>query len=116
MQLDAGKLNQRISFQTNGTTRDPVYNTPVEGWTTAFTCWAEVEDVLPSRADRVAGEISIAARPARIRIRYRTDVDGAMRILFGSRVFRIVAGPAVIGNKDGLELMAEEYSTAGAVP
>lgn len=86
---------------------------------------AEVKDVLPSRGERLSGGINVATRPARIRMRYRSDVTPDMRFVLGARVvdgtvdysnariMQITAGPAELGNRDGVEFMAEDYSTAG---
>ncbi|MDR6851092.1 head-tail adaptor [Sphingomonas sp. BE123] len=86
---------------------------------------AEVKDVLPSRGERLSGGINVATRPARIRMRYRSDVTPDMRLVLGARVvdgtvdysnariMQITAGPAELGNRDGVEFMAEDYSTAG---
>jgi head-tail adaptor len=43
-------------------------------------------------------------------MRYRTDIDSAMRIVIdrpGRTVYQVVGGPAVLGNKDGIELFVE---------
>jgi head-tail adaptor len=82
-------------------------------WTLLEEIWAEVQDVLPSRGEKIADGINVAARPARVRIRYRTDVTPAMRFVWGARVMQIIAGPAVLGDRDGVEFMAEDYNPAG---
>lgn len=83
---------------------------------------AEVEDALPSRAERMADGVNMAARPARVRIRYREDVKSNMQIVVlrrvngvdvAERTMQIVSGPAELGNRQWLELMTEDYSTAG---
>lgn len=99
-------------------------------WTTHAQEWAEVQDVLPSRGERIADGISISRRPARIRTLYRDDIDSTMRIALGVPVLatlgtvlpadvellEIVAGPAELGRRDGLEMMAERQSTQGNAP
>lgn len=84
--------------------------------------WAEIQDVLPSRGEKLADGINIATRPARLRMGYRDDVTSDMRILLlrwkdgqwvVGRTLQIVAGPAEIGRRSGIELMVEDYSTAG---
>lgn len=105
----------------------PVPDTSFDGagsgsWATVAEEWAEVQDVLPSRGEKLADGINIATRPARLRMAYRDDVTPDMRILLlkwaGSdwtvgRTLQIVAGPAEIGRRSGIELMVEDYSTAG---
>ena len=84
--------------------------------------WVSLQDSLPSRAERLADGINVAARPARIRMYYRDDITSAMRFVIGhyiqdiwhaERTMQIVAGPAILGRREGLEFMAEAYSTAG---
>ena len=82
-------------------------------WTLVGEPWAEVQDMLPSRGERVTGGINMASRPARVRMRYRTDITPDMRFVMGERVMQIVSGPAVVGNREALEFMVEDYSTAG---
>lgn len=110
-----GKLNQQVRFERLTTTDDPVYGPQPSTWTTVCTVWANVQDVLPSRAETAASGIRIESRPARIRCRYRTDITSAMRVVLvaGGRVLKIVAGPAEIGFRRGIEIMAEEFTTAG---
>jgi head-tail adaptor len=109
--LAAGSLDRRIRIER------PVADTTLEGagsgtWEPVAEVWASVQDALPSRGERLAEGINVAARPARVRMRFRTDVTAAMRFVMGARVMQI-AGPAEIGWKDGLEFMVEDYSSAG---
>lgn len=94
-------------------------------WALVEEVRAEVKDVLPSRSEKLAGGINVATRPARVRMRYRSDVTPDMRFVLGARVvddavdyssariMQITAGPAELGNREGVEFMAENYSTAG---
>ena len=110
--MKAGQLDRRIRIER------PVSDDSFKGagsgsWALVATVWAEVKDVLPSRGERLAEGINIAARPARVRIRWRNDVTPAMRFVMGARVMQIVAGPAEIGRREELQFMVEDYSTAG---
>jgi len=112
MLLDPGKLNRRIKIER------PVVDTSFSGagsghWTILATVWAEVEDVLPSRGERLADGLNIATRPARVRMRNRAGITPDMRFVMGTRAMQIVAGPAEIDGGDGLEFMVEDYSTTG---
>ena len=112
--MNIGSLDQRIRIEVKQTTRDPEYGTPVIVWTTFATVWAQVQDVLPSKAESQGSGIRVAHRPARIRTRYLAGVTTDMRVVQlnrGNRVLQIVSRPAELGRKDGLEFMAEEYST-----
>lgn len=111
--MDAGKLNRRIEIRTSTTTVDPTYKTQKLVWSTLAKIWAEVQDVLPSRGEQQVEAINIAARPCRVRMRWRGDVTSAMRLVIADREYRIIAGPADIENRTGIELMAEALTTEG---
>lgn len=111
--IDAGRLNRRITIER------PVPAAGIESagkgsWVLVATVWAEVQDRLPSRGERLDGGINIAARPARVRMYWRADITAAMRFVMDGRVMQIVAGPAELGFREGLEFMVEDYSSAGS--
>ena len=117
--MKAGKLDREITILhfAESTTQDPLYGTViVTEWLPLATVWAEVQDMLPSRGERLVEGINIARRPCRVRMRYRNDITSAMRIRIGTRELRIIAGPAELGRREGLEFMAEELSTEGQEP
>lgn len=124
--FDAGTLRRRIRVQ------QPVADDSFDGagsgaWPLVCEVAADVQDVLPSRGERLADGINVATRPARVRIRYRADLAANMRVLVGrnirdgagnvvwqtDRTAQIVTSPAEIGYREGLEFMIEDYSTAG---
>ena len=108
----ASKLNRRVRIEK------PVPNTAIGGagsgtWALVAEAWAEVQDVLPSRSERYEGGINMATRPARVRLRYRTDVTPDMRFVMGGRIMQIISGPAEIGFREAVEFMAEDFSVGG---
>lgn len=124
--MKKGKLRDRVRFER------PVADESFGGagsGTYEHVCevWAEVQDMLPSRGERLAEGVNVANRPARVRMAYRDDLSSNMRILIGrslkdgqgevywhtDRILQIVSGPARLGRREGLEFMAEEYSPAG---
>lgn len=116
-------MNRELVIQRRTETQDPVYGTAVVTWADLATVWAEVQDVLPSRAERVADSIDIARRPSRVRMYYRDDVTTDMRFkLIGrggneaDRYLQIIAGPAELGFRDRIEFIAEESTTQGQEP
>ncbi len=112
MRLDARKLDRSLWIQRP--TADEGFDGAGSGqWSNVAKVWASVEDALPSRGERLADGINVASRPARVRMRYRNDVTPDMRFVMDGRIMQIVAGPAELGRRDGLEFMVEEYSPAG---
>ena len=114
--ISASDLDRRISFESRSGTQETTYGTTPLTWSNYATVWAQVQDILPSRSENIADDISLARRPARIRIRYRSGITSDMRINYGGRYLRIIAGPAEIGRREGLEFVAEEMSTEGDAP
>lgn len=112
----ASKLSVRIRIERKSVTRDPQYGTEEVSWTQFACVWAEVKDILPSRAERMAEQIQIARRPARIRIRYLAGITPDMRVIIAGRIHQIIAGPSMLGRREAIELMVEEHSTEGGAP
>ncbi len=112
----ASKLSVRIRIERKTITRDPQYGTEEVSWTQFACVWAEVNDILPSRAERMAEQIQIGRRPARIRIRYLAGITPDMRVIIAGRIHQIIAGPSMLGRREAIELMVEEHSTEGRAP
>ena len=114
--MDAGLLDRRITFEVRQETQEGPYNRKTVAWANFATVWAQVQDILPSRAESVDQGLSMQRRPCRVRVRYRDDITSDMRIDYGGRKLRIVSGPVELGRREGLELVAEEFSTEGTAP
>ncbi len=117
--MKAGQLDRRITIEAKTSVSDPDYGTETVTWTTfASRISAQVQDVLPSKSESAADGLVIATRPARIRIRYMSGITSDMRLIVHGatdRLMQIVAGPAELGRREGIEMMATEYSTQGGV-
>lgn len=109
--MQAGDLDTLITIQQPTRTKDPRLGATTTGWGNLADVWAQVQDMLPSRGERIAEGVNIQSRPARVRIRYRDDVTGDMRIKIGSRILEIKAGPATLGRREWLEMVCEEVSS-----
>jgi SPP1 family predicted phage head-tail adaptor len=117
MPLDlASKLDTRIRIERKVVTRDLQYGTEKVAWAEFASVWAEVKDILPSRAERLADSIQIGRRPARIRIRYLAGLAADMRIIIDNRPHQIISGPATIGRREAMEIIVEDLSSEGAAP
>lgn len=77
------------------------------------TIWIGLRDQLPSRSEKADGGFTTATRRARVRMYWRDDITPDMRLVLGDRIMQIVAGPAELGRRGGLELMVEDYSPTG---
>jgi SPP1 family predicted phage head-tail adaptor len=113
--MRAGALDARVRLETYTTTRDPHYNTEVKTWAAFATVWAQVQDVLPSKAETVQASVGVAERPCRLRIRWLPGVRPDMRVVIlgetpdADRICEIVAGPAELGRREGIELLIKDY-------
>ena len=114
---DAGTLNRRITLLSRHVMQESVFGTDTITWPPFAEVWADVEDILPSRAERISPGIDLASKPCLIRMRFLAGVTADMRIRYGTRILQIIGGPAVMrddaGRVVGLELMAVEVSTQG---
>ncbi len=120
------RLDKRIRIER------PVADTALDGagsgsWALVGEMAAEVEDMLPSRGERMAEGITVTERPSRVRVRYREDINASMRVLIGknvrgadgepewqtARVAQLVTEPAELGRRQWIEFVVQQYSTAG---
>lgn len=111
--IDPGKFKDLVQILERKVEQEETLGTDQVTWPVKTIVSAEVVDVLPSRSEQVGEGIALSRQPARIRMRYRTDVTSDMRLMVRGRMMQIVAGPAVLGNRQYLELMAEAVSTLG---
>lgn len=114
--MRASVRDKKILIERKQVTRDEDYNTEVIVWVRHARLWANVQDVLPSKDENNDNGIRIGKRRVRIRINFRSDVTGDMRVVIEKptrSVLQIVGGPAELGRKEGMEIMCEEYSTDG---
>ena len=112
MRRAAGQLRDRITIER------PIADDSFDGsgsgnWEVVALVRANVEDILPSRAERIDGGINLASRPANVLIRYRPGIDAGMRFVMGNRVMEIIAGPAMTHCRRWLQFRVEDHSTAG---
>lgn len=109
------KPNVRITIQRKTLTKEPTYGSKVPTWSVLVArIEANKQDSLPSRSEALRDGLKINTQASRMRIRYRADVDATMRVIVHGatdRTYQIVAGPAEIGRREGLEFMVEEYSS-----
>ena len=110
----AGRFRLRATIQYKSSTQDSTWGTETVTWTALDTVWADVQDILPSRSEAVQQGLSIGRQQVRIRIRYRSDVTSAMRIVVhdeSDETYQIVGGPAALGNREQLEMVCEKFTS-----
>lgn len=102
--MQAGRLRNRVTIEQLSATQDAI-GQPVTTWTTLATVWADVRYLNGAEAIRADAQTSIAK--ASIRIRRRTDVTPAMRVVYGSTTFQITAVLPDEQAKERLDLVCE---------
>jgi SPP1 family predicted phage head-tail adaptor len=88
--MRAGTLRHLVTIQSKSATIDG-YGGPVDTWSDVCTVHASIEP-LAGREFIAAQAVNIETT-GKIRIRYRSDVTAAMRVVFGTRLFNITAPP-----------------------
>lgn len=106
----SGNLRKRLTFQTKATTEDAL-GQPVNTWTTAFTCWGEIQPL--TGRELIAAAAVQSAVSHTVTVRYRSELANpktvaAMRILYNTRVFNIHAPMNEDERNRVVTLMVEE--------
>ncbi len=125
--MRAGGLSRQITIERKSVTLDPVFGTEIISWVPLVAApgspvvgvrfYANVMDVLPSKSEAFAQGLVIGRSQTRVRLRWRDDIDSSMRIVVhedSDRLLQIVGGPAMLGRKEGLELLCEAFTTPSA--
>lgn len=115
--MPAGKFNRIVRVEKRVETVDPEYGTTTTSWAALSPmCRANIQDVLPSKGESLANGIDVSRSPARVRMRWRTDIDATMRMIYldrSNRVMELLTEPAELGNREAIEFMVAEYSARG---
>jgi len=110
------KYDRRITIERS-TSVDSEYGPvpgPWEAIPNGYRVPAEVQDTLPSKSEAVKQGIRVNSQPARVRMPYLGGITSDMRIVVHGetdRILQIIAGPAELGRRDGIEMVVMEYSS-----
>lgn len=109
--MQAGSLNRRIEIQSRDTGTDAA-GQPVQTWTTLATVWANVKTSTGMGSVRAPID-GVEINAYSFRIRYRTDVDAAERVVFNSQNFDVRAVKHDHAGKEWTDLVADLGGNAG---
>ena len=84
----AGQLDRRITIQTFSETTDN-FGQEVKSFSTLASVWANVVEKVGREGED--GEMIAATKKVEFIIRYRTDVDEEMRIVYNNNTYKIQA-------------------------
>lgn len=108
--IQPGELNRRITLQARSTSKS-AFGAQVATWSDVATVWARIEPragAEPIEAGSLRGVLSHV-----IRIRYRSGVVPAMRVLYGSRILDVTSVVDVDEAHVALDLYCAEGLTKG---
>lgn len=115
--MKAGDLDRRITLQRPPAVVDSEYG-PQQGpgiWPVFVArIPAQVWDDLPSKSETIQGGLTLADRPARVRVRYLRGVTSDMRVIVHNEVdevYQISGGPAEIGRREWIEFTIKGYTS-----
>lgn len=98
-----GNLDRRIVFYAPTVTRD-AYGEAVATWSVFRTVWAWLRPASVTEGEQ-SGKIT-ASETVKLTVRYRSDYNEKMRILFNS-VYYEIKGIQEVGRKEYQEITAE---------
>ena len=98
-----GNLDRRIVIQASTVSRDG-YGEGVPAWSTFRTVWAWIRPVNVSEAEK-SNKIT-ASETVRFVVRYRSDYNEKMRIVYNSATYDI-RGIQEVGRRKYLDITAE---------
>lgn len=108
------KLNERATIQQRPAGKD-AYGRKAsnsDAWlNVAANIWCNVQDVLPSRAEKSENGARVASKQARFRIRKQILIAADMRVVLhgrGDKMMQVISGPALLDDKTHVECMLEE--------
>lgn len=97
--VSAGELCHRVIIQRNvSNERDEYGHEQPANWQVFLTLWAKVSPL--SAKDLFAAQAAQSQIIARLKIRYRTDIDSSMRVVFRGETYAIDS-PALNDDETG---------------
>jgi SPP1 family predicted phage head-tail adaptor len=86
--MRAGTLRHRVTVEQPVRGRDAA-GQPLTDWKRVAELWADL--LHKNGAETIRADQDASTVQASIRIRYRTDLDASMRVVHGTKIYRITA-------------------------
>lgn len=83
-----GKLNRRVSLQAPVTHKD-AGGQEIPAWTEISRPWTDIRYL--SGREYATSDTTVSGATASIRMRYRTDLNAGMRIVYNGTIFNVLA-------------------------
>ena len=107
--VKAGELRWPATIERRAVTRDSATGAEVVTWSTLATVRVQLKES-PTANEAVDGGVNTYARPSRVRMWYRSDVNTTDRLNLGSGRLLQICGVAELGYRQGLELACKEWA------
>jgi len=102
-----GQLDKKVRIEKKGPAQNEWGEQLPDQWVSVCEPWANILHLSGLATIKAEAQTSIVR--ASIRIRYRTNVAPGMRVVHGTRIYDIKAGPlAVDGKREFIDLVCEE--------
>jgi SPP1 family predicted phage head-tail adaptor len=98
--MRAGTLNRRVSLQALGSTQDPETGESGDDWVEIAKPWANIRFL--NGREFVSSGVEVSKATVSVRIRYRSGVSAAMRVVYRIAIYDIVA---VLPDESGREFI-----------
>jgi len=105
--MDSRRLNRRVVIRQLIAGQDEI-GQPTQVWSDLATVWASVRYL--SGVETIKSDAATSVAKASIRIRHRTDVTAAMRVVLGATTFEVKAVLPDEQARDRLDLACEVVS------
>lgn len=102
--MDIGKLNCLVAIQSPSDAQDAA-GQPTDAWSTLASVWANIRHLSGVESIKAGADASVVK--ASIRIRRRTDVTAAMRVVHGSVVYQVKAVLPDEESREHVDLLCE---------
>ena len=99
--MHIGKLNKRITIQQNTNITDSE-GTVTEGWQDFKKVWASIVPLTLRYREFMSAQALNSEITMQIKIRYTSGITPKMKVLYGSRIFEIIA--VINPNEANIEL------------
>lgn len=108
--MEAGLLNRRVTVQRKSAARDE-FGGLSDTWEDVVTVWARV---VPLRGQELfRAQQTIAENTHNFYIRYRTDLDTAMRLVYQGLPFNILSLTDVDDRRRELQILTSQGLSSG---
>lgn len=108
--ISASRLRHRADIEAPTPVRDPATGAESTTWTTVSTVRVELIESATGNDESLRDGMATYARPSRVRMWFRTDMNTTRRLNLGNGRLLQIIGVAELGHRQGLELACKEWA------